>query len=105
MSDRLRSSPEAKGDRKGAFLDWGRCPQTPGIYRLAARMARFLGAARAAPPFRPLVGALVASLRCRILRPGEVSIDRVGQVQEVILERAWTDSKNASLSSGSVLSR
>ena len=34
------------------------------------------GAARAAPPFRPLVGAPVASLRCRILRPGEVSINR-----------------------------
>jgi hypothetical protein len=45
--------PRPKPNRKGGFLSWGRCPQTPGIYRFAARMA-VVGAACAALPFRPL---------------------------------------------------
>ena len=40
-----------KPNRNKAFFNWGRCPQTPGIYRIPARMAAaFLGAADAAPP-------------------------------------------------------
>jgi hypothetical protein len=35
---------------RGAFFNWGRCPQTPGIYRIPARMAVPFGAAGAAPP-------------------------------------------------------
>src|SRR5690348_17072743 len=41
---------------KSVAFTWGRCPQTPGIYRFRARMDESR-AACAAPPFRPLVGA------------------------------------------------
>ena len=40
---------------KDNSLNWGLCPQTPRIYRFAARMARFFGGRLAPPrPFRPL---------------------------------------------------
>lgn len=50
----------------------GRCPRAPGIYRIAARMPR----RRLAPPTHSgiWVGALVASLRSHIPRPGADSI-------------------------------
>ena len=51
----------------------GLCPRAPGIYRFPARMAAGRGGLRR-PPFRPWIGALVASPRCRILRPGLASI-------------------------------
>jgi len=53
---------------------WGLCPQTPGIYRFCARM---LLAGRLTPPHHSghRVGAPVASLRCRILRPVALSIN------------------------------
>jgi hypothetical protein len=63
------------------FLRWGLCPHTPGIYRFTARIAGLVGAAGAAPPCwcalphsGRWIGAPVASLRCRILRPGPTSI-------------------------------
>lgn len=58
------------------FLSWGRCPQTPGIYRFPPEWLFSLG--RLAPPRHSgrWVGARVASLRCPILRLGEVSINR-----------------------------
>ena len=52
----------------------GRCPRAPGIYRFPPEWAQRAAARR--PSFRPLIGAPVASLRCRILRSGEVSISR-----------------------------
>ena len=50
----------------------GRCPRAPGIYRFIARMPR----RRLPPPSHSglWVGALVASLRSHILRPGEARI-------------------------------
>src|SRR5271155_4122221 len=56
-------------------FNWGLCPQPPGIYRFRARM---LLVGRLAPPLHSgrWVGAPVASLRCRTLRPGKVSIKR-----------------------------
>ncbi len=55
MNRRPYDIPGAKPNRKKAFFSWGRCPQTPGIYRFSARMAVLFGAAGAAPPFRPPV--------------------------------------------------
>jgi len=81
--DGVRSVAPATTESEEGFLYWGRCPQTPGIYRIVARMAVLFGAAGAAPPTVTCllhsgrwVGAPVASLRCRILRPGEASINR-----------------------------
>jgi hypothetical protein len=36
---RGRTAVTNQAMRKGAFLEWGLCPQTPGIYRLWARIA------------------------------------------------------------------
>ncbi len=76
MNLRRFDFPWSKIKSEEGFLTWGRCPQTPGIYRLPARMAVSLG--RLAPPRHSgrWVGARVASLRCPILRPGEASINR-----------------------------
>ena len=79
MNGRAYGFPERKRNRKKAFFSWGRCPQTPGIYRVFRQNGcSLLG--RLAPPRHSgrWVGARVASLRCPILRPGEVSINRVG---------------------------
>ena len=49
MNLRWHDCPQTKPNRKRAFFNWGRCPQTPGIYRIPARMTvLFLG--RLAPP-------------------------------------------------------
>ena len=92
MNRRAYGFPERKPNRKKAFFSWGRCPQTPGIYRFPAGMLVFLG--RLAPPrWRALphsgrwIGAQVASLRCPILRPGEVSINRAGGRKMTQLEK------------------
>ena len=62
----------------------GRCPRAPGIYRFPARMA---AEAAASPPTHsgPWVGALVASLRCHILRPGADSITSSGQFEKFFI--------------------
>src|SRR5262249_44744825 len=51
-SPALLSRGQVKSEE--GFLRWGLCPHAPGIYRFPARMARFFGAAGAAPPLRPL---------------------------------------------------
>ena len=67
--------------KEKGILKWGLCPHAPGIYRFTARIAGLLGAAGAAPPrwcalphSGRWIGAPVASLRCRTLRPGPTSI-------------------------------
>ena len=68
-------------NKEKGILRWGLCPHASGIYRFTARIAGLLGAADAAPPHRcelrysgRWLGAPVASLRRRILRPGPTSI-------------------------------
>jgi hypothetical protein len=71
--------PGAKPNRKKAFFTWGRCPQTPGIYRVFRQNdCSIMG--RLAPPRHSgrWVGARVASLRSPILRPGAASINQIG---------------------------
>ena len=65
----------------GIVFTWGRRPQTPGIYRFRARM---LLVGRLTPPHDSgrWVGAPVASLRCRTLRPGEASISPPGSLSK-----------------------
>jgi len=56
--------------------DWGRCPQTPGIYRLPARIASArTGCAR--PRAIPAAGSALGSHPCvaLILRPGNSRVD------------------------------
>ena len=67
--------------KEEGILRWGPCPHAPGIYRFTARIAGLLGTAGAAPPrwcalphSGRWIDAPVASLRCRILRPGPTSI-------------------------------
>ena len=65
----------------------GRRPRAPEIYRFNARMAR---SGRSAPSRHSgrWVGALVASLRCHVLRPGAVSISSSGlPCEESLLEK------------------
>src|SRR5215472_12013882 len=68
----------------------GLCPRAPGIYRFPARMGSpACGAAPAAPSHSSRwVGAPVASLRGRILRPGEASINPHGLIREELLPEA-----------------
>jgi len=51
---------------------WGLCPQTPRIYRFAAKIGLDWGSELSSLPTNlgPGVGAQVASLRSPILRPG-----------------------------------
>jgi len=88
MNMRLYDFPGAKPDRKKAFFTWGRCPQTPGIYRVFRQNGcSLLG--RLAPPRHSgrWVGARVASLRCPILRPGEASISQVARQRTTQLKK------------------
>jgi len=88
MNMRPYGFPGRKPNRKKAFFSWGRCPQTPGIYRVFRQNGcSLLG--RLAPPRHSgrWVGARVASLRCPILRPGNVSINRVGRRRKIQLEK------------------
>ena len=65
----------------------GLCPRAPGIYRFRARMWLALG--RLAPPHHSgrWVGAPVASLRSRTLRPGEVSINQAASDQKTQIKK------------------
>ena len=45
------------------FLCWGRCPQTPGIYRLPARMAS-AGTGSAHPRAIPAAGSALGAHPC-----------------------------------------
>jgi len=55
-----------------AFLHWGRCPQTPGIYRVVARMAS-TGTGSARPQAIPAAGPALGSHPCVALSSAQVS--------------------------------
>jgi hypothetical protein len=78
MRVRPLGSPEPKSNRKEALLVGDAVPKPLGFNALPPEWLIDLG--RLAPPRHSgrWVGAPVASLRCRILRPGEVSISRCG---------------------------
>ena len=77
MSVRRHNLPEPKPNRKNALLDGNSVPKPLGFTAFPPEWLICLG--RLTPPRHSgrWVGAPVASLRCRILRPGEVSIKRV----------------------------
>jgi hypothetical protein len=68
-------NPQRKTKGRNFFFDWGSAPN-PGIYRFAARMDCEERGRRRPRPFRPLIGAQVASLRCPILRSGLASVNQ-----------------------------
>jgi hypothetical protein len=78
MNLRPYGFPGTKPHRKKAFFNWGRCPQTPGIYRIPARMTvLFLG--RLAPPRHagvrhriPAAGSALRSHPCVALSSDQV---------------------------------
>jgi hypothetical protein len=73
VSVRRRSLEDCERWKGAVKLDlWGLCPQTPRIYRLAAKIGLDWGSELDSLPTNlgPGVGAQVASLRCPILRPG-----------------------------------
>jgi hypothetical protein len=69
---------QGKASGKNFFFDWGSAPN-PGIYRFTARMVCEERGRRRPRPFRPLIGAQVASLRCPILRSGLASVNQPAQ--------------------------
>ena len=87
MRERRRGLPQAKPNRKKAFLDGDAVPKPLGFTALPPEWLVSLG--RLAPPRHSgrWVGAPVASLRCRILRPGEVSINRVRHREKTQIEK------------------
>lgn len=78
--------PRTKANRKGAFLVGDAVPKPLGFSAFPPEWLFYLG--RRAPPRHSgrWVGARVASLRCPILRPGGVSINRSAR-QKKILEK------------------
>jgi hypothetical protein len=76
MNPQPSNSPGAKLNRKKAFLVGDAVPKPLGFTAFPPEWLFYLG--RLAPPRHsgPWVGARVASLRCPILRPGEISINR-----------------------------
>jgi hypothetical protein len=54
-----------------AFLPWGRCPQTPGIYRVVARMVS-AGTGSARPQDIPAAGSALESHPCVALSSAQV---------------------------------
>ncbi len=79
MNRRPSDLPGAKPNRKKAFLVGDAVPKPLGFTALPPEWLFSLG--RLAPPRHSgrRVGARVASLRCLILRPGEVSINRAAR--------------------------
>ena len=55
-----------------AFLSWGRCPQTPVIYRIVARMVS-TGTGSARPQAIPAAGSALESHPCVALSSAQVS--------------------------------
>ena len=53
------------------FLPWGRCPQTPGIYRVVARMVS-IGTGSARPRAIPAAGSALESHPCVALSSAQV---------------------------------
>jgi hypothetical protein len=87
MKNRRRGLPQAKPNRKEAFLVGDAVPKPLGFNALPPEWLVSLG--RLAPPRHSgrWVGAPVASLRCRILRPGEVSINPEGRPEKNQIEK------------------
>jgi len=54
-----------------AFSSWGRCPQTPGIYRVVARMSA-TGTGSARPQAIPAAGSALESHPCVALSSAQV---------------------------------
>ena len=81
------NSPGAKTNRKKAFLVGDAVPKPLGFSAIPPECLFSLG--RPGPPRHSgrWVGARVASLRCPILRPGKVSINRVGRRRKIQLEK------------------
>ena len=79
MNLRPDDLPGPKPNRKEAFLVGDAVPKPLGFTAFPPEWLFFLG--RLAPPRHSgrWIGAQVASLRCLILRPGEVSINRAAQ--------------------------
>ena len=79
MNLRPYDFPGAKPNRKKAFLLGDAVPKPLGFTAFPPEWRLSLG--RLAPPRHSgrWVGARVASLRCLILRPGEVSINRAAR--------------------------
>jgi hypothetical protein len=83
MTIRAHSFGHAKSIRKKAFLDGDSVPMPLGFTAFPPEWLVSLG--RLAPPRYSgrWVGAPVASLRCRTLRPGEVSINRAALTKNI----------------------
>src|SRR5579864_686151 len=62
----------SKTKSEEGFLTWGRCPQTPGIYRLPARMALLGGGWRR--PAIPAAGSALGSHPCVALSSAQVRL-------------------------------
>ncbi len=69
-------------------MKMGTLSPCPWDLTLWARMAGSDGAVLNAPPFRPLIGAPGASLRCRTLRSGKVSIEERWALREILRENS-----------------
>jgi hypothetical protein len=75
--------PQLKPNRQKAFLHGDAVPKPLGFIAFPPEWLFALG--RLAPPRHPgrWVGARVASLRCPILRPGEVGINRTRSHEKI----------------------
>ncbi len=83
MNPQPSNSPGAKPNRKKAFLVGDAVPKPLGFTAFPPEWLFSLG--RLAPPRHSgrWVGARVASLRCLILRPGELSINRAARRKKI----------------------
>ena len=84
MNPQQSNSPGAKPNRKKAFLVGDAVPKPLGFTAFPPEWLCSLG--RLTPPRHSgrWVGARVASLRCLILRPGEVSINRAARRKKTL---------------------
>ena len=83
MTNHTHSLGRAKSIRKKALLNGDSVPKPLGFTAFPPEWLVSLG--RLAPPRHSgrWVGALVASLRCHTLRPGEVSINRAALIKNI----------------------
>jgi hypothetical protein len=83
MSVRRHNLPEPKPNRKNALLDGNSVPKPLGFTAFPPEWLICLG--RLTPPRHSgrWVGAPVASLRCRILRPGGASINHAAEPEKI----------------------
>ena len=88
MTPRCHHSTPAGTNRKRAFLDGDSVPMPLGFTAFPPEWLSSLG--RLAPPRHSgrWVGAPVASLRCRILRPGGVTINHATAPQKIQMQKS-----------------